>query len=74
MLSKMKMGDNSQDEVNNAFLNYYMKLLGTKVSPKCTVKEEIIRMGPVLSETHKNLLSCEFTLGDVRQEGHIFNP
>lgn len=56
---------NTVEQVRKAFLDYYKHLLGSKLSQRASVKEEIIAQGPVLTYVHQSILECNFSPTDV---------
>ncbi|XP_010684573.1 uncharacterized protein LOC104899135 [Beta vulgaris subsp. vulgaris] len=58
--------DNMKD-VNEAFLGYYVCLLGTSMSNRTRVKQVVIEKGPMLSDEHIQSLERPYTAQEVKQ-------
>ena len=57
---------NEPNEVSDAFLQYYVSLLGTKMDERRAVKSRLIKEGPILSEARRSFLLKEFSEKDVK--------
>lgn len=55
------------EEVNDAFLSYYKSLVGTPITGRSQVHQEVINMGHVLDEEQCRLLATSFCAEEVKQ-------
>ncbi|XP_056691786.1 uncharacterized protein [Spinacia oleracea] len=54
------------DTVSGAFLEYYMKLLGTNQADSKPVFKEIVLVGPVITDQHRTILTADYTKEEVK--------
>uniref|UniRef100_A0A803P4J5 CCHC-type domain-containing protein n=1 Tax=Cannabis sativa TaxID=3483 RepID=A0A803P4J5_CANSA len=56
----------SADGVQNAFLNYYEKLLGTNMQNRRSVMQSLVNLGPKITDMHKAILRPDYTNQEVK--------
>uniref|UniRef100_A0A803Q3C3 Reverse transcriptase domain-containing protein n=1 Tax=Cannabis sativa TaxID=3483 RepID=A0A803Q3C3_CANSA len=55
----------SPDKVQNAFLEYYQKLLGSTITGRRKVYQSIVDLGPKVNDCHRESLLAEYTAKEV---------
>ncbi|KAL2897054.1 hypothetical protein RDABS01_038837 [Bienertia sinuspersici] len=66
---KDKNGEIQRDPnyVSKAFEDYYKDLLGTAISNRTNIKQEIVNLGPCVTEEQANSLTREFSNSEIKQ-------
>uniref|UniRef100_A0A803QI18 DUF4283 domain-containing protein n=1 Tax=Cannabis sativa TaxID=3483 RepID=A0A803QI18_CANSA len=55
----------SPDKVQSAFLEYYQRLLGSKIPVRRKVFQSIVDLGPKINDCHREILLAEYTAKEV---------
>ncbi|KAL2930500.1 hypothetical protein RDABS01_035910 [Bienertia sinuspersici] len=53
--------------ISKAFEDYYKDLLGTAISNRTNIKQEIVNLGPCVTEEQANSLTREFSNSEIKQ-------
>lgn len=57
----------SPKDIQEAFLEFYSGLLGSKMQGRKSVKAKVVNMGPKITQDHKDLLNFQFSKEDVKR-------
>lgn len=57
----------TQEQVNEAFIQYYIKFLGTERSTRSEIQEVVIKDGPVVSEEQGRHLMRRFAHEEIKE-------
>ena len=58
----------STEEVRRAFLTYYIELLGTRITHRRRINRDIIKLGPMVTEIHTQILMECYFVHEVKNE------